>query len=55
MTGSQQSDALKNLIIFMIALAILGTIIALIWYFAVDLPLRQAALHVPSNHFDISI
>jgi hypothetical protein len=50
MSGVQQSDALKNLVIFMIALAILGTIIALAWYFTVDLPIQQAAaLHVPAN------
>jgi hypothetical protein len=50
MSGVQQSDALKKLVIFIIALAILGTIIAFAWYFAVDLPLRQAAsLHSPAN------
>jgi len=50
MTEHQQSDALKNFVIFIIALAILGTIIALAWYFAVDLPLQQAAaLNVPTN------
>jgi hypothetical protein len=50
MTGPQQSDALKKLVIFIIALAILGTIIAPAWYFAVDLPIQQAAaLDVPEN------
>lgn len=50
MTEPQQPDALKNLITFMIALAIIGTIIALAWYFAVDLPIQQAAsIHVPTN------
>ncbi|MDP3563602.1 MAG: hypothetical protein Q8R70_03850 [Methanoregula sp.] len=50
MTEPQQPDALKNLVIFIIALAILGTIIALAWYFAVDLPIQQAAaLNVPTN------
>jgi len=50
MSESQQSDALKNLVIFIICLAILGTIIALAWYFAVDLPIQQAAaLHAPMN------
>ena len=50
MTEHQQSDALKNFVLFIIALAILGTIIALAWYFAVDLPLQQAAaLNVPTN------
>jgi len=47
MTEAQQSDALKNLVIFIIALAILGTVIALAWYFAVELP--TAALNIPVN------
>jgi hypothetical protein len=52
MSGVQPSDALKNLVVFIIALAILGTLIALAWYFAVDLPIRQAAaLPVPLNQF----
>jgi hypothetical protein len=51
MSGVQQSDALKNLFVFIIALAILGTLIALAWYFAVDLPLQQAAaLNAPANN-----
>jgi len=50
MTEPKQSDALKNLVIFIMALAILGTIIALAWYFAVDLPIQQAAaLNMPTN------
>jgi len=50
MTETQQSDALKNLVIFVIALAIIGTIIALAWYFTVDLPSLQAAvLQAPMN------
>jgi hypothetical protein len=50
MSEPQQSDALKNLVIFVIALAIIGTIIALAWYFLVDLPALQAAvLHAPMN------
>ena len=50
MTNAQQSDAPKNLVIFMIKLAILGTIIALAWYIAIDLPLQQAAaLQSPVN------
>ena len=44
------SDALKNLVIFIAALAVFGTILALTWYFAVDLPVQQAAaLHAPAN------
>ncbi len=49
MTEIQQSDALKKLVWFIIALAILGTIIALAWHFAVELPIQQAALHAPLN------
>ena len=50
MTEPQQSGALKNFVILIIALAILGTIIALAWYFAVDLPLQQAAANLaPTN------
>lgn len=50
MTTTRQSDALKNLVIFMIVLAILGTIITLELYFALNLPLQQVALfHAPTN------
>lgn len=50
MTDAQPSDAMKNLVWFIIGLAILGTMIALAGYFAVDLPLQQVvALHVPTN------
>jgi hypothetical protein len=50
MSGVQQSGALKNLVVFVIALAIIGTLIALAWYFAVDLPIMQAAaLNAPAN------
>ena len=49
MTGTPSSDAVKNLLLFIIVLAILGTLVALAWYFAVDLPARQVLLHVPLN------
>jgi hypothetical protein len=49
MGEAQSSGAMKNLVLFIIGLAILGTIIALAWYFAVDLPGQQALLHVPMN------
>lgn len=49
MTEAQHSDALKKLVISMIVLAIAGTIIALAVYYAIDLPLQQAALHAPAN------
>jgi uncharacterized membrane protein len=40
------SDALRDLVIFCIALAILGTIFALVMYFAVELPFQQVAAHM---------
>jgi len=49
MTEVQQSDALKKLVIFIIVVAIIVTIIALIWYFTKELPIQQAALHSPVN------
>ena len=49
MSEAQQSDALMKLLKFIICLAILGTIIALAWYFAVEIPLQQAAALVPAN------
>jgi hypothetical protein len=47
MTSAPPSDALKNLVIFIIVLAVAATIIALAWYFAVELPAQQALLHAP--------
>jgi hypothetical protein len=56
MTEAQHSDVMKNLVLFIIGLAILGTIIALAWYFAVDLPAMQAAaLHAPANLYTPAI
>jgi len=49
MTGAQSSDPMKNLVLFIIGLAILGIIIAFAWYFAVDLPMKHAALAMPVN------
>ncbi|MFA4859313.1 hypothetical protein [Methanoregula sp.] len=49
MSEAQQSDTLNNLVKFIICLAILGTILALAWYFAVDLPVQQMAIHAPMN------
>ena len=48
MTDTPSSDALKHLIWFMIGLAILGTILALVLYYAVELPAQQALLHAPA-------
>ena len=48
MAESQQSNALKNLVWFMIGLAVLGTILALVLYYAVELPAQQALLHAPA-------
>jgi len=49
MTGAQQSDAMKNLVLFILGLAVIGTIVAFGWYFAFDLPVQQAALSTPAN------
>ena len=49
MSEAQQSDAMKKLVLFIIGLAILGTVMAMIHYFAVDLPIQQAMLHAPAN------
>ncbi len=40
---------MKNLVIFMIKLAILGLVLAFAVYYLVDLPLQAAALHPPLN------
>jgi hypothetical protein len=50
MSESQQSDALKKLVLFIVALAILGTIIALALYFGMVLPAQHAALTAPTNY-----
>ncbi|MHB8163237.1 MAG: hypothetical protein ACYDDV_02690 [Methanoregula sp.] len=49
MTEAQSSDAMKDLVLFMIKLAILGLILAFAHYYFVELPLQQAALHPPLN------
>jgi xanthine/CO dehydrogenase XdhC/CoxF family maturation factor len=51
MTEAQQSDVLKKLVWFIIALAIFGTVVAMLHYFAIDLPIQQAALHAPVNFY----
>lgn len=49
MSEAQSSGAMKNLVLFMTALAIAGTIIALAYYFAVALPIQHAAILPPAN------
>jgi len=51
MSEIPQPDALNELMKFIICLAILGAIIAFVLYFAVELPVQQAALHVPLNRY----
>jgi hypothetical protein len=48
LTEAQPSDALKNLVLSIIVLAVLGTIIAVAWLFGVKLP-AQEALKAPEN------
>ena len=45
---------MKNLVTFIIVLALVGIILVLAVYFAVDHPLQQAALHAPSNNFKVN-
>ena len=55
MTHAQSSDVMKRLILFIIGIAILGTIIALAVYFFVDLSAQQALLQAPTNSVLIKI
>jgi hypothetical protein len=48
MTNAQPPDALKNLVLFIIGIAILGTIIALAMHYGVELP-AQNNIKAPSN------
>lgn len=49
MSEGQQSDALRRLVVFVIVPAILGTILALARYYAVELPAQAALLHTPRS------
>ena len=49
MSELKQTDFLKNLVLFIFALAFVGIIIALAWYFGVEVPAQQALLHAPQN------
>lgn len=49
MTNAQPPDVMKQLVLFVIGIAILGTIIALAMYFGIELPAQQALLHAPIN------
>ena len=42
-------EFIKKIVLVMVYLAILGCIIAGVHYFAIDLPIQQAALHAPAN------
>ncbi len=50
MSEATQSDAMQNLVKFMVCLAILGTIIALAAYFGLILP-SQTPVHPPANMY----
>lgn len=47
MTDAQRSDAMKNLVLFITGLAILGIFFALALYFTIELPVQQAIAHRP--------
>ena len=48
MTETQKSDNRKKIVMIIIAIVIIAIIIALAWYFAIELP-QQQALNVPTN------
>ena len=48
MSEAMQSDVLKNLVLVILALAILGAIIAGFLYFAIEVP-AQAPIVAPCN------
>lgn len=50
MTESLAADTLKKLVWFITGLAILGTIFAIVLYFAVDLPAQLALIHAPQSN-----
>ena len=47
--GLEMKDVLTCLLIFALILAVAGTIIALSWYFGVELPIQHTALQTPTN------
>jgi len=49
MTATQHPDVLRNLVLFTIGLAILAALVALAWYFGVELPVRSALNQAPLN------
>ncbi|MFA6363507.1 hypothetical protein [Methanoregula sp.] len=49
MREAKQTDVLKNLVLFIVALAIVATILVLAWYFGVEMPAQKALLHAPEN------
>jgi len=49
MTETTSSDALKNLVIFIIKLAVLGLVLAFAFYYFVEWP-RLSALAPPLNY-----
>nr|WP_321353016.1 hypothetical protein [uncultured Methanoregula sp.] len=49
MSEAIQPDAMKNLVKFLVCLAILGMILALATYFGLILPSQQATVHPPAN------
>ena len=49
MSEAQQSDVMKNLVRFIVGLAILGILIAAVFYLTGAVPVQQAALSAPLN------
>jgi len=49
MTEAEHSGTMKNLVLFMIGIAIIGLVIALAWYFGAVLPAQHALIQAPQN------
>jgi hypothetical protein len=44
-------ETIRKIVLIIVYLAIIGCIIAGAHYVAIDLPVRQAVLHPPANHY----
>jgi len=49
MSEALSSDEMKNLVIVLIKLSILGLILAFVAYYSAGLPIQNAAIHAPTN------
>jgi hypothetical protein len=50
LTETGQTDYLKKLVVFMIALAVLATIVAMVWYFWAIVPIQKMEQQNPPSN-----